>query len=142
MPRTRFTENDGTIQRARRLRRDGTPAEQRLWSALRGSAIDGFKFRRQQRLGPYVADFVCQSVRLVVEVDGDAHAGDEAMRKDQERQRFMQTEGYRTVRFGNADVLENTEGVVAMIRRALAPSPSHPAAPGGPLPLPQGERSK
>ena len=69
--KSRFELRDGTVDRARRLRRDATPAEKKLWSALRGSNIGGFKFRRQQRLGPFVADFACQSARLVIEVDGD-----------------------------------------------------------------------
>jgi len=138
--RTRYTPGDGTIQRARSLRREATPAETRLWSALRGSALGGFKFRRQQRLGPYIADFVCQSAKLVVEVDGDTHGVAAAMAADARKTAFLAQEGYRTVRFGNADVMSNLDGVAATILAALTRSPSHPAMPGGPLPLPHGER--
>ncbi len=134
----RDTLRDGTIDRTRELRRNATPAETRLWSILRGSALDGRKFRRQQRLGAYYGDFVCQSARLVVEVDGDTHAGREA--HDACRTAFLEQEGYRVLRFSNADVMTNVDGVAETIRTALAPSPSHPAKPGGPLPLPRGER--
>ncbi|WP_082463892.1 endonuclease domain-containing protein [Sphingomonas sp. Leaf17] len=138
MAASRYTPRDGTIDQARELRRNATPAETRLWSFLRGSALDGRKFRRQQRLGSYYGDFVCQSARLVVEVDGDTHVGSEA--RDARRTAFLEQEGYRVLRFSNADVMTNVDGVAQTIRAALTPSPSHPARPGGPLPLPHGER--
>ncbi|HMO76393.1 MAG TPA: endonuclease domain-containing protein [Sphingopyxis sp.] len=139
MSRSRYDVRDGTIDRARRLRRDATPAERKLWAALRGSAL-GFKFRRQQRIGPFVADFACQSARLVIEVDGDSHASQ--IDYDTRRTRFLAEEGYRVLRFTNRDVMDNLDGVCRAIGLALAdgPSPSHPAAPDGSLPLPQGER--
>ena len=137
MKRTRYDENDGTIARPRDMRRNPTPAESKLWSILRGSALDGAKFRRQQRLGPFYGDFVFQAARLVVEADGDTHAGDDAETYDARRTAFLEREGYRVLRFSNHDVMGNIEGVAEVIRSALRPSPSHPAAPGGPLPLPQ-----
>ncbi|WP_077228684.1 endonuclease domain-containing protein [Sphingomonas hengshuiensis] len=140
MSRTRYTEGDGTIDRARQLRRDSTPAEQVLWSVLRGSALDGHKFRRQQRLGPFFGDFVCQAARLVVEADGETHAGEEARQSDARRTAYLEREGYRVLRFSNADIATNLEGVAAVIRAALAPSPSHAPLARGPLPLPRGER--
>uniref|UniRef100_UPI0035CA5FF4 endonuclease domain-containing protein n=1 Tax=uncultured Sphingomonas sp. TaxID=158754 RepID=UPI0035CA5FF4 len=138
MTRSRYTVGDGSIDRARELRRNATPAETKLWSVLRGSALDGHKFRRQQRLGPFYGDFVCQAARLVVEIDGDTHVGNEA--RDARRTAFLEREGYRVLRFSNVDVMGNVEGVAQVIRSAFDPSPSHPAAPGGPLPLPHGER--
>jgi len=138
--KTRYTEGDGTIERARKLRRESTPAEDKLWSVLRGRGIDGAKFRRQQRFGRFVADFVCHAARLIVEVDGDTHAGDDARRRDARRSAFLEQEGYRVFRVSNTDVMENLEGVADAILAALRPSPSHPALPDGPLPLPQGER--
>jgi very-short-patch-repair endonuclease len=140
--KSRFAADDGTIARARRLRRDATPAEKRLWSSLRGSNLGGTKFRRQQRLGPFIADFACQSARLVIEVDGDSHA--EQIDYDARRTEFLVREGYRVLRFSNRDVMSNLEGVCRAIELALSgnPSPSHPASPDGPLPLPQGERER
>ncbi len=140
MTKSRFTSDDGTTDRARCLRRDATPAEKKLWSALRAGNLDGFKFRRQQRIGPFVADFACQSARLVIEVDGDSHVAQ--IDYDARRTEFLAREGYRVLRFTNADVMDNLDGVCRAIELALAgrPSPSHAAAPRGPLPLPQGER--
>jgi very-short-patch-repair endonuclease len=122
------------------LRREATPAEKKLWSVLRGSALGGLKFRRQQRLGPFVADFACQSARLVIEIDGDSHA--HQIDYDARRTEFLIREGYRVLRFTNSDVMDNLEGVCRAIGLALVsgPSPSHRALPDGPLPLPQGER--
>jgi len=145
MPQTRYEEGDQSILRSRQLRRDSTPAERKLWAVLRGALLDGFKFRRQQRLGPYFGDFVCQSLRLVIEIDGDTHDGARAQARDARRTAFLEHEGYRVIRFTNADVMKNLDGVVGAIRSALqadSPSPSHAATPRGPLPLPQGERSE
>ena len=145
MPQTRYEEGDQSILRSRQLRRDSTPAERKLWAVLRGASLDGFKFRRQQRLGPYFGDFVCQSLRLVIEIDGDTHDGARAQARDARRTAFLEHEGYRVIRFTNADVMKNLDGVVGAIRSALqadSPSPSHAATPRGPLPLPQGERSE
>ncbi|WBH15708.1 endonuclease domain-containing protein [Sphingomonas radiodurans] len=119
MASSRFTKDDGTIGRARALRRNATPAEARLWSILRNSALEGAKFRRQQRIGPYIADFVCQSARLVIEVDGDTHATPEAIAHDAKRTAFLHHEGYRVLRFSNADVIQNVEGVAATITAHL-----------------------
>lgn len=140
MTKSRFTTDNGTIERARRLRRDATPAEKKLWSVLRGSGLGGFKFRRQQRIGPFIADFACQSARLVIEIDGDSHASQ--IDYDARRTEFLKREGYRVLRFANGDVMENLEGLCWAVESVLvvAPSPSHAAAPRGPLPLPQGER--
>jgi very-short-patch-repair endonuclease len=73
-----------------------------------------------------------------VEVDGDTHAYQQSY--DELRTKWLEKEGFRVIRFSNDDVMRNLEGVVASVREALGPSPSHSAAPSGPLPLPQGER--
>nr|WP_240320755.1 DUF559 domain-containing protein [Sphingomonas crusticola] len=85
MPQTRYNEGDQSVARARQLRRNSTPAERKLWAILRGAALDGFKFRRQQRLGPFFGDFVCQSAKLVIEIDGDTHVGPIAESRDARR---------------------------------------------------------
>jgi very-short-patch-repair endonuclease len=99
---------------ARRLRLTPTDAETRLWSRLRKKQLDGFGFRRQHPLGPYVADFVCAEARLIVEVDGGQHA-----EEDDTRTRWLEGRGYRVIRFWNSDVLANTEGVLLAILDAL-----------------------
>ena len=102
---------------ARRLRENPTEAEKRLWDALRHRQIDRHRFRCQHPLGAYVVDFVCLAEKLVVEVDGGQHAIEAD--RDAERTAWLQSRGYRVLRFWNNDVLENTEGVAETIRTAL-----------------------
>jgi len=125
---------------ARRLRRDATSAESRLWARLRSRAIDGFKFVRQEPIGRYVVDFVCRERRLIVEVDGGQHVDSE---RDIVRDRWLHEHNYRILRFWNNDVLRNMEGVLEVIAGALgAETPPHPVvAKGDDRPLPaSGER--
>jgi len=122
------------IETARRLRRDLTDAERRIWYQVRGGRIGGAKFRRQQPMGRYVVDFVCHESKLIVELDGGQHAEREAA--DSARTRWLESQGYRVIRFWNNDVLKNTDGVIAEIMKYL--SPSH--VPSPPAPLPQGAR--
>jgi very-short-patch-repair endonuclease len=105
------------IKRARRLRKEATEAEIRLWSRLRKKQLDGFRFRRQQPIGPYVVDFYCPEARLIIELDGGQHAEREA--EDAARTAWLEAQGYRVVRFWNNDTLSNTEGVLTMILTAL-----------------------
>ena len=105
----------GTVDRARRLRRDATDAEKRLWRALREAFPDA-KFRRQSPVGPYFADFLSFRHKLIVEADGGQHT----IEADAARTRFLEREGYRVLRFWNNDVLANTEGVIAQISLALS----------------------
>ena len=98
------------IEQARKLRREMTIAERKLRFALRDYRLAGLKFRRQHAIGPYIADFSCPEVRLVVEVDGEQHS--HRVEYDEERTRFLGTRGCRVVRFGNVEVLENIDGVV------------------------------
>ena len=101
---------------AARFRRDATDAERRLWAVLRNRQIGGCKFRFQATIGPFVTDFLCVEKMLIVELDGGQHNEE----IDRSRTRFLQDRGYRVLRFWNNDVLENLEGVVAVIKSALA----------------------
>ncbi|MFZ5789869.1 MAG: endonuclease domain-containing protein [Pseudomonadota bacterium] len=106
-------------------RRHSTDAERRLWQALRSRQLDGAKFRRQARVGPYIADFLCVAAKLIVEVDGGQHAIDETY--DAKRTQALRQQGYRVIRFWNNDVLDNMEGVLEVIRGALRePQPPSP----------------
>ena len=125
------------LDRARQLRREMTPQERLLWGKLRDRRLNGAKFRKQMWLAGYIADFTCPEARLVVEADGSQHADDAEY--DAAREAAFARLGWRTLRFWNNEVSENLEGVLTVITEAL-PSPSHPAAPGGPLPLPCRER--
>lgn len=110
-----------TLERAKRLRRDMTPEETKLWGALRSHRLGGFKFRKQQPVGPFIADFVCQAQRLIVEVDGSQHAESE---QDLRRDAFLTDKGYRVLRIWNNDVTGNFSGVLTAILAAL--SDPHP----------------
>lgn len=102
-------------QRARALRQRQTPPEARLWHALRNGRVAGLKFRRQHPIGRFIVDFYCDSAKLVVEVDGDSHAGDEAEARDAARTEWLVGQGYRVLRFTNEDVHKRFEAVVEAI---------------------------
>ncbi len=112
---------------ARQLRHRQTDAEKALWAILRGKQMSGFKFRRQEPIGPYVVDFVSFEKRLIIEIDGGQHAETEARARDEERSMWLKRQGYEVLRFWNNDVLGNREAVAERIRLALecrdAPSP-------------------
>jgi very-short-patch-repair endonuclease len=93
--------------RARRLRREQTDAERRLWSRLRNRQLDGFKFRRQVPIGRYVADFVCTEVRLIVELDGGQHVDRQIY--DAERTAALESDGFTVKRFWNNAALIETD---------------------------------
>ncbi len=99
----------GVTQRARRLRRNMTAVERRLWAALRTTFPDAH-WRKQVPLGPYFTDFCSHGAKLIVECDGGQHA--EAGDHDAARTRFLEAEGYRVIRFWNNEVLENVDGVL------------------------------
>ena len=99
--------------RARELRRQATPAERALWEHLSRSQ-QGAKFSRQMPVGPYFADFLCRELKLVIELDGHSH--DVAPERDEIRDTWMAREGYCVLRFTNAEVLRNVEGVMTAIR--------------------------
>jgi len=105
------------IERARKLRKEMTPAEQLLWSALRNSSFAGLKFRRQHPVGFYVTDFCCIQEKIIIELDGDSH--DFSEQKDANRTAALAHEGYSVLRFSNVDVLENLDGVLMTIARKL-----------------------
>lgn len=108
--------DDTLIGRARRMRRNPTEAEHRLWQALRGKAR-GVKFRRQVPLGGYIVDFACLSHRVVVEVDGDQHA---ANGYDARRDHWLAANHFMVLRVSNREVLGDLAGVLAAIDQAVA----------------------
>jgi very-short-patch-repair endonuclease len=104
-----------TARRARSLRRDLTAPEATLWISLKGRRADGFKFRRQHPIGPFVLDFYCHEARLAVEVDGFVHQTGERPLRDAERDDWLAERGVRTLRVDARDVREDVDGVVRMI---------------------------
>ena len=103
--------------RARTLRRDAPPAERLLWRRLSASQL-GAKFSRQMPLGPWFADFLCRELNLVIELDGPSHETRAA--HDKARDRWLHEAGYRVLRFTNAEVTGNLEGVCHAIAEAIA----------------------
>lgn len=104
---------------ARRLRREMTDTERKLWYAVRAKRFENLGFRRQVPIGPFIVDFFCPEHRLIVELDGGQHGTDEALRYDAERTDWLAANGYRVMRFWNTDVLTNLDGVLSAIREAV-----------------------
>ena len=128
-----MTEPRSLTHVAKRLRHEMTDAERVLWREVRAHRFAGFKFKRQEPLGLYVVYFVCYEARLIVELDGGHHA--EQQEADAERTRWLESRGFRVVRFWNNDVFTNIAGVMQEIEKNLtSPSPPLPGL------LPQGER--
>jgi very-short-patch-repair endonuclease len=109
----------GTVERARKLRREMTLQERMLWRGLK-EAFPGVHFRKQVPLGPYYADFACHAAKLVIELDGSQHA--DAVTYDAARTVFLESEGYTVIRFWNNDVTTYLDGVLTAIARHLTPS--------------------
>jgi very-short-patch-repair endonuclease len=101
------------LQRAREMRHEPAPAEQKLWWCLRDRRLNGFKFRRQYAVGGYVADYYCAECSLIVELDGDSHDG--RTKYDERRTEDLTEKGLHVIRFVNTDVFENLVGVLEAI---------------------------
>jgi very-short-patch-repair endonuclease len=115
---------------ARRLRRKQTDAERKLWSRLRDRKLCDGKFRRQHPIGPFVTDFCCMEIGLVIELDGSQHM--QQAQADQHRSRYLEQRGYRVLRFWDNEVLANMDAVVDQIVRVM--NSPHP----NPLPVAEG----
>ena len=93
------------------LRNNQTEPEKKLWKVLRSGQL-GVKFRRQHGVGRFIVDFYCPELSIVVELDGESHFSEDALRYDQERDRYLNQLGLAVIRFTNEDVMRNFEGVV------------------------------
>ncbi|HEY8816447.1 MAG TPA: DUF559 domain-containing protein [Candidatus Dormibacteraeota bacterium] len=115
------------INRARELRKNLTASEWRMWQHLKGRQISGWKFRRQAPIGPYVVDFVCHAARLIVELDGDSHDGEEAqVAYEHRRQAWLEARGYRVLRLSGRELPEEDplQGAWDAVDIALSETPS------------------
>jgi very-short-patch-repair endonuclease len=110
-----------------------TDAERVLWMQLRAHRLDGLRFRRQTPMGQYIVDFVCHERRPVIELDGGQHAESQ---RDVARDRWLESKGYRVLRFWNSDVFQNRDGVLETIVSAARVATPLPGPP------PQGGRGK
>jgi very-short-patch-repair endonuclease len=122
--------------RARALRHDMTSAERCIWSRLRAHRFQGFSFRRQAPIGPYIVDFLCPDARLIIEIDGGQHAVQ--TNRDAVRDAWLREQGFVVLRFWNNDVLTNLSGVLhrvaEVLRQPLPPSLTLPRKGGGDRP--------
>jgi very-short-patch-repair endonuclease len=131
MPHARVS--DRQRGRAKQLRSTMTRAEALLWRYLKAHRVDGLSFRRQFPVQDYIADFVCLSARLVVELDGESHDFVERQAADRARDAFFASQGFETLRFTNEQVTSQIEGVVETIREAaVARVRCLPSSPGTP----------
>jgi very-short-patch-repair endonuclease len=108
-------KSERAVAVARRLRRSMTPAECALWVELRRLPLKGTHFRRQAPFGPFVADFLCHRARLLIEVDGGVHHSSRSAAHDVERQEWIESRGFRVLRFTNAEVLADPSGVARVV---------------------------
>jgi very-short-patch-repair endonuclease len=126
--------NKGELKTRRRsLRNDPTRAEKEMWQGLRKRRSDGYKFRRQHSIGPFIADFYCPVYRLVVEVDGDTHSLPGQPEYDANRTAFMQSNGIVVIRFTNEEVLYSVDlcvnkimALIEDLKRARVEPPPNP----------------
>jgi very-short-patch-repair endonuclease len=104
-------------RRAAELRHNQTEAESKLWQALRAHQTEDVHFRRQHAIGNYIVDFCAVRRKLIIELDGSQHL--EQAEYDQQRSQFLQSKGYRVLRFWNSDVMNDLNGVIGVIQDAL-----------------------
>ena len=115
MPPKRTTPKG--YERARQLRKELTPAEQKLWAYLRGKKLNGVSFRRQHAIGNYIVDFCAIKQKLIIELDGSQHLEQE--KYDRERTAYLESQGYKVIRFWNNDVMNNISDVIRAIDTIL-----------------------
>ncbi|MEZ6930065.1 endonuclease domain-containing protein [Aeromonas sp. S16(2024)] len=114
----RIFNREATLDKRREQRGNSTAPERRLWQVLRAGQL-GVKFRRQQGIGPYIADFYCPERLLVIEVDGDSHFDEQGLSHDKQRDAYMAGLSLTVLRFSNREVMQNLPGVVVSIRAWL-----------------------
>ncbi|MCK0099306.1 DUF559 domain-containing protein [Qipengyuania sp. S6317L1] len=116
------------------MRKEMPEPERRMWHELRAERFEGIKFRRQKVIGIYITDFASNVPKLVVEIDGDTHAGREEY--DATRTQYLEDQGYTVIRFSNLEVMESMDGVLTRLGEVVA---DLLASPPPPTPSPKGE---
>ena len=111
-----MTGDPRLVEFARRMRKEPAPAERLMWRLLRNRRLAGFRFRRQHVIGRYIADYYCAVARLVVELDGDTHVGNEEA--DMRREGYLREQGLRVIRFWNAQLFEDSESILDAVYAA------------------------
>src|SRR5262245_31726574 len=119
MPLDKHRNSPNAIETARRLRRDMTWPEKKFWNRIKTSQFLNLKFRKQHPIGPFVVDFYCASIRLVVEIDGDSHVDAQA---DTDRQRYLERLDLMVIRYTNDEVLQELDWVMDDLENRLRAS--------------------
>jgi HsdR family type I site-specific deoxyribonuclease len=108
-------EFSGLVKRARELRQEQTPAEEVMWELVRNRQLANLKFRRQHQIGPYIVDFFCDELKLVVELDGEVHSEEAQAKKDHKRTAYLESLEFSVLRFDNDVFLNDPESVLNQI---------------------------
>lgn len=127
-------------ERARAFRKTMTPAENRIWYYLRNRRLNGYKFVREYAIGIYIADFVCRQQKVIVEIDGGQHG--DAVDYDNERTKFLESCGYKVLRFWNDEVFTNINEVLNAILMELEVVGDSRPSPPAPLPAQKARRER
>jgi len=115
-----------TFEKAKRLRRNMTSAEKKLWGELKNKKLNGYKFRRQHPLHFFIVDFYCHELELIIEIDGKYHDKTEQIKKDQERTELLKFQNLKLVRFTNDEVMNELESVIEKLERFIKINPQTP----------------
>ena len=110
--------NDKNIV-ARKLRKNQTPQERKMWNLLRNHQFYNLEFRRQHPIENYIVDFVCRKKKIIVELDGGQHNENENIVYDEQRTKYLESKGYKVIRFWNNEIDKNFEGVFKELQRVV-----------------------
>ena len=105
--------------KARELRKNMTPQEYKLWQILRAHRFYGLLFRRQYPIGDYIVDFICRSKQIIIEIDGGQHNDDFNKLYDEKRTQYLNSRGYKVLRFWNNEIDENIDGVYLKLKECF-----------------------
>lgn len=127
----KFIHNNKELEvNRKKLRHNMTDAEILLWSKIKNKQLAGYRFRRQHSIGPYIADFYCPKLKLVIELDGGQHNLEENIAYDKERTAYLNALNIKVIRYWNNEVLNNINGVLEDLINKITPSWSPPKIGG------------
>jgi len=129
-----------TLGRARRMRREPTDAERKMWTLLRDRRLCSLKFRRQHPVGAFIVDFCCVEHKLIVELDGGQRGERPRAEADARRTRYLRARGYRVIRLWNNDVLSEPHAALEVVLEALQPEDQAPSPSSSPAKKRERER--
>ena len=111
--------NSKNLNLAKNMRSNMTREELKFWCVVRAKNFYGYKFKRQVLVGDYIVDFLCPEKRVIVEIDGGQHNEESNINADNERTLYLESQGYKIIRFWNNEIYENIEGVCERLRIVL-----------------------